>query len=72
MNVTTDQFLDAIGRSQKKAVENVEEFIEERSHEKKEESLNKSLGQICEALDTSFVSKRARSEKKKKESKAEE
>jgi len=28
--------------------------------------MNRSLGQICEALDTSFVSKRARNEKKKK------
>ena len=64
--MTTNRFLESIGKGGKvKEEEEEEEEIEEILSFKKEESLNKSLGQICEALDTSFLSKRTRSEKKK-------
>ena len=61
MNVTTNQFLESIGKGGKvKDFQEEEEEIEEILVSKKEESLNKSLGQICEALDTSFLSKRTK------------
>jgi hypothetical protein len=70
MNVTTDQFLEVIGRTPQPASKEKEEEQKEeegsKNYTRREESLNKSLEQICESLETSFVSRRARSEKKKK------
>lgn len=74
MRTTTDRFLSAIGKDQKEADEAfaLKELHRDQSDssnsfgKRSETSLNKSLGNICESLDTSFHSKKARSQNKKK------
>lgn len=72
--MTTRKFLDCIGRKNEEKEDDKEgqyELARDNSDsslslKKSESGLNKSLGDICNSLDNSFVSKRARNNKRKK------
>lgn len=73
MKETTDRFMSAIGRGTANSKENADNESQNNdksdssiSAKKNDSSLNKSLGNICESLDTSFHSKKARSKNAKK------
>lgn len=76
MNFTTKRFLESIGRSDTHqrndhadaGNDNRDHSDSSHSTKKNDSMLNQSLGNICNSLDNSFISKRARSGRKKKSS----
>lgn len=79
MHHTTQRFFDSIGKNtssnkkQEEAVELNKDTSESSINLRRNDSgLNKSLGNICESLETSFISKRARSDRKKRMGQMEE
>jgi hypothetical protein len=76
MNYTTKRFLESIGRSEyhhqnghaDAGNDNRDHSDSSHSTKKNDSMLNQSLGNICNSLDNSYISKRARSSRKKKSS----
>lgn len=74
MNYTTKRFLDSIGRNETRhhndqadaGNDNRDHSDSSHSTKKNDSMLNQSLGNICNSLDNSFISKRARSSRKKR------
>lgn len=81
MKNTTDRFLSAIGREPQVVIDDVFRRDVQRDHSGDssqsmkrdgESALNKSLGDVCESLNNSFVSRKARSQNKKKRDQVQE